>query len=167
MGYRLHTGQSSSAPLSRAESSDWDEGIDAVAAALQRMLEDAGLYPREASAMIETWRDSWFTEGSRLFYLVPQETINAVLPLRIDPAPGRVVRVFVGRLELATDATLTDIRAAALSGDEQRLRKYGRFLGPFADRVLAQTKASSDRSGLAAAFERATQTFMPPASACR
>jgi hypothetical protein len=166
MGYRLHTSQSSSAPLSRAEPNDWDGGIDAVRAVLQRMLEDAGLYPREASAMIETWRDSWFTEGSRLFYLVPQETINAVLPLRIDPAPGRVVRVFVGRLELATDATLADIRAAALSGDGQGLRKYGRFLQPFADRLLAGTDARGERATLTKELEVA-QGFAPTASACR
>jgi len=166
MGYRLHTGQSGPVLLSRAEANDGEEGLEAVRAALQRMLEAQGLYSREASAMIDTWRDSWFTEGSRLFYVVPQETIDAVLPLRIDPAPGRVVRVFVGRLELATDATLADIRAAALAGDEQGLRKYGRFLQPFADRLLAGTGARAERATLARNLEVAPR-FAPTASACR
>ena len=39
--------------------------------------------------MIETWRDSWFEEGARLFYLVPQRTIATVLPLDITPRPTR------------------------------------------------------------------------------
>ena len=166
IGYRLHTGQSGPVLLSRAELNDGEDGIDSVRAALRRMLEDAGLYPREASAMIETWQDSWFTEGARIFYLVPRASIDAVLPLRIDPAPARPTRVFVGRLELATDATLSDIRTAALSSDEARLRKYGRFLQPFADRLLARTDSRAERATLTRKLE-ADQRFAPTASACR
>jgi hypothetical protein len=59
-----------------------------------------GLFPREAKAMVETWRDSWFGEGTRLFYIVSRNAIDSILPLEIDPIPVDVVRVFVGRLEL-------------------------------------------------------------------
>jgi hypothetical protein len=166
IGHRLHTAHSGPVLLSRAEPNDGEDNIDSVRAALQGMLEDAGLYPREANAMIETWRDSWFTEGARILYLVPRASIDAVLPLRIDPAPARLIRVFVGRLELATDATLSDIRTAALSSDEAGLRKYGRFLQAFADRLLAGTDARAERATLAKKLE-AAQRFAQPASACR
>ena len=35
--------------------------------------------------MVETWRDSWFEEGSRLIYIVPSRAIDAILPLQIEP----------------------------------------------------------------------------------
>jgi hypothetical protein len=36
-------------------------------------LVEFGLYRKEAEPMVETWRDSWFEEGIRLFYIVPRE----------------------------------------------------------------------------------------------
>ena len=42
---------------------------------LENALVAQGLFPREAHAMVETWRDSWFEEGSRLIYIV-----RAVVP---------------------------------------------------------------------------------------
>ena len=38
---------------------------------LEGMLVAQGLYQDEAHAMVETWRGSWFEEGSRLLYIVP------------------------------------------------------------------------------------------------
>src|SRR5204863_402977 len=38
---------------------------------LEAVLVSQGLYAKEASAMVETWRDSWFEEGTRVFYIVP------------------------------------------------------------------------------------------------
>lgn len=59
------------------------------------------LYPREATAMVNTWADSWFAEeGTRIFYMVPRETTDKVLPLTISPAPDETVRVLVGRVEV-------------------------------------------------------------------
>jgi len=165
-GYRVLDG-AAFRTLPRPELNDDEDALDVVDAVLGGMLEARGLYPREARAMIETWRDSWFTEGSRLFYVVPQATIDAVLPLQINPAPARVVRVFVGRLELATEATLADLRIAALTGDTSTMRKYGRFLRPFADRLLARTESAPDRARLARSFESIAETFAPAASACR
>jgi hypothetical protein len=69
-------------------------------AELERILIAHGLFPKEAQAMIETWRSSWFGEGARLFYVVSRKAVDAILPLEIDPVPDEVVRVFVGRLEL-------------------------------------------------------------------
>jgi hypothetical protein len=59
---------------------------------------------REARAMVETWRDTWFAPGTRLFYLVPRAMVDRVLPLDIDPQPLDVTRVFVGRIELSARA---------------------------------------------------------------
>lgn len=166
IGHRVQHDGAARVLLSRPELRNDEESIDAVRASLERILETQGLYPPEARAMIETWRDSWFTEGARLFYVLSQETVDAVLPLRIDPAPAHVARVFVGRFELATDATLADIRSAALSGDVAAMRQYGRFLRPFSDRLLARTDRA-DRDALAKRLSSVTQTFISPATACR
>jgi hypothetical protein len=104
---------------------------------LERMLVEQGLYPREAKAMVETWKDSWFEEGARIFYLLPQSTVDAILPLRIKPAPAQVARAFVGRLEILTPAVLSEAAQAFAKNDLPTLNKYGRFLQPIAWRVLA------------------------------
>ena len=52
--------------------------------------------------MVETWRDSWFEEGSRLIYSVPPRVIDDALPLQVEPVPSQIARVFVGRIELIT-----------------------------------------------------------------
>jgi hypothetical protein len=103
---------------------------DALCSDLEGILVNQGLYPDEAHAMIETWRDSWFEEGSRLIYIVPREFPDNVLPLTISPAPGQVVRVFVGRLEIVTPATARAVQTAFASNDEVTLDKYRRFLEP-------------------------------------
>ena len=68
--------------------------------------------------MVETWRDSWFEEGTRLIYIVPSRVIHAVLPLQIEPGPSAVARVFVGRIELITPAlkrTVTEATAGPVT----------------------------------------------------
>lgn len=70
---------------------------DRVAEALVREK----LYPREATAMVKTWADSWFAEeGTRVFYMVPRDMTDEVLPLTISPPPDESVRVLVGRIEV-------------------------------------------------------------------
>jgi hypothetical protein len=86
--------------------------------------------------MVETWRSSWFEEGSRLLYLVPTEFVNGVLPLAIRPAPAQTVRVFVGRLELVTPATEKAVQRALATHDGAMLRKYGRFLEPILETMM-------------------------------
>ena len=102
---------------------------------LEQLLVSEGLYPREARAMIETWRDSWFEEGTRLFYIVPRELIDSVLPLDIRPAASQITRVFVGRMEIITPAIQEEVRNAVANNDSQTLVKYGRFLEPIAQRL--------------------------------
>ena len=104
--------------------------LDSLYGDLEEMLVEQGLYRDEAHAMIETWKDSWFEEGSRLIYIVPRRFIDNVLPLAIDPAPGQLVRVFVGRTEIVTPATAMAVRIAVAHNDEATLDKYSRFLQP-------------------------------------
>jgi hypothetical protein len=104
--------------------------IDELGRDLEGILVGQSLYQDEAHAMVETWRNSWFEEGSRLLYIVPPAFVNEVLPLSIKPAPSQTVRVFVGRLELVTPATEKEVEAAFAAHDTATLETYGRFLEP-------------------------------------
>ena len=96
--------------------------------------------------MVETWQDSWFEEGTRLIYIVPRGFIDKVLPLTIDPAPAQIVRIFVGRLEIVTPATVKAVETALASDDEVTLNKYGRFLEPIL-RTARKEQARATDSG--------------------
>ena len=113
--------------------------FESLGADLERLLVEQGLFDAEAKAMVATWRDSWFEEGTRLFYLLPQTSVDATLPLAITPAPSRIVRAFVGRLELATPAILDDIERALRTGNIKALLSYSRFIEPFAAQVQSRT----------------------------
>ena len=102
------------------------------------LLVEQGLYQDEAQAMFETWRDSWFEEGSRLLYVVPRPFVDAILPLWIQPAPSQTVRVFVGRLELITPATQKAVEQALAARDRVTLARYGRFLMPILEVIVSE-----------------------------
>ena len=63
--------------------------IEAVGSELVGHLTEFGLYRKEALAMVETWQDSWFEEGMRVFYIVPRAMVDRVLPLEVNPAHRR------------------------------------------------------------------------------
>jgi hypothetical protein len=130
--------------------SDLDAGAEAVATlpeadgsaaelgdAVAKGLTAAGLYEREARAMVKTWDDAWFKEeGTRLLYLVPRAKTDELLPLKVDPKPTEVVRVLVGRHDFLTpeqeaEASRQVGRARAaraeLDAAEAALQKLGRF----------------------------------------
>src|SRR5882762_1690802 len=104
--------------------------VDELGRELEGMLVAQGLYQDEARAMVETWRTSWFEEGSRLLYIVPTAFVDSVLPLSISPAPAQTVRVFVGRLELVTPETEKAVERALVTHDSETLKMFGRFLEP-------------------------------------
>jgi len=116
--------------------------VDALCGDVEGVLVSRGLYPDEAHAMVETWRHSWFEEGSRLIYIVPNGFLNHVLPLSIDPLPGETVRVFVGRLEIVTPATAQAVKRAMATNDQAGVEKYARFLEP-----ILQTIREKDPGG--------------------
>jgi hypothetical protein len=110
--------------------------INDLARDLEGILVAQGLYQDEAHAMVETWRNSWFEEGSRLFYIVPVSFVDRVLPLSINPAPALTVRAFVGRLEILSPSTQTAVERALLTGDNTTLKMYGRFLEPIMESLV-------------------------------
>jgi hypothetical protein len=110
---------------------------------LETNLVAQGLYPKEAHAMIETWKDSWFEEGSRLIYVVPPHLTDTMLPLEVKPAPTQTARVFVGRIELITPQIMQTVREAAAKNDSTTLRRYGRFLEPIFARLRIQGPAAA------------------------
>jgi hypothetical protein len=113
---------------------------------LQELLVANGLYRREAEAMLETWRDSWFTEGTRLFYLLPQAAVDEILPLQIDPKPAQLARVFVGRIEVITPATENAVIDAIHKNKGVALSQHSRFLVPIVQRILSTRPAELDQA---------------------
>jgi hypothetical protein len=78
-----------------------DEVESELAAAWKSALAADGLTSAEASAMVETWRKTWFREeGDRVLTLMPRATIDQMLPLKISPQPAKTERVFVARIEM-------------------------------------------------------------------
>jgi hypothetical protein len=109
---------------------------------VKALIDRGGLYPKEAQAMLDTWHDSWFEEGMRLIYILPQQPVDAVLPLTIQPEPTELARAFVGRIEMLSPATKQETQAALSSGDSLALQKLGRFLEPFATQLGATSNAA-------------------------
>jgi hypothetical protein len=132
--------------------------VDSLCDDLERILVDQGLYTDEAHAMVETWQDSWFEEGTRLIYIVPRGFIDKVLPLTINPAPAQIVRVFLGRLEIVTPGTVKTVETALASHDEVTLNKYGRFLEPIL-RTLREEQARATDSGSSGGFRASPDRF--------
>jgi hypothetical protein len=112
-----------------------DSGFPQLRYDLETALVAQGLFPKEAQAMIETWRDSWFEEGSRLIYVVPSRTVDAILPLQVEPAPSQTTRVFVGRIELITPETTRLVEEAIARHDRPTIELYSRFLDPILERI--------------------------------
>lgn len=118
-----------------------DQLADAVKAALVREK----LYDKEAAAMVETWRKSWFGEqGTRLFYMLPRSQTDALLPLTIEPAPDEIVRVMVGRMEImrpSDEARMTElVRKSAEALAAEAKRNNTEYKDP-ADAAAAAAKA--------------------------
>ena len=123
-----------------------NQSTDVVIERLRNALVIAGLYDKEADAMIKTWRNSWFEAGMRVFYILPRPTTDAVLPITIDPRPDELVRVLVGRTEIITPemeksvreqvSRLNDPSPAVRSAAAASIKKYGRFSEPILKRML-------------------------------
>jgi hypothetical protein len=139
LGYRNVGTLTASATLDRPS-------LDSSFAPLRYDLETAlvaqGLFPKEARAMVETWRDSWFEEGSRLIYIVPSSSLDTILPLQVEPAPSHTARVFVGRIELVTAETKLAVQEAIGAYDTSAIDRYSRFLEVIVNRISAEKSAS-------------------------
>jgi hypothetical protein len=163
LGYRIHGPIHDSATIDAPALSGSLEGLRSD---LEHLLTQAGLYPREAKAMVETWRDSWFEEGTRVLYIVPRREVDALLPLDITPAPAKTVRVFVGRMEVVMPDMEQAVEHAVTSGDAATLERYGRFLEPIGDRLLARTHDPAVATRLHAATNAAFASYVKRSVAC-
>jgi hypothetical protein len=138
-----------------------EELADQVAAAIV----GEGMYEKEARAMVNTWRSSWFgEEGTRLLYLLPSSLTDRMIPLKVTPAADQTVRVMVGRLEVLTPqveksvenlliqlaSPMPNEREEAMAG----IGKFGRFAEPALQRVA---KISDDPEVKARAKELLTK----------
>ena len=153
-----------------------------LAAKMRTALVVAGLYEREAAAMVKTWDDAWFAEpGLRVLYVLPRVWADRVLPLTLDPAPREVARVMVGRAEILTpknEKALTleveryrtgDEAARAVAVQNARALGLGRFAEPAMRRLCKADPQNREFS--TAAWELIWKAFGPkpaaPATAAR
>lgn len=127
---------------------------------LKAMLISEGLFEKEAEAMLDTWRSSWFEEGLRVFYIMPRQTTDTILPINIEPQPAALVRVLVGRTEVITPemeksvtAQLTTLSNPSVSVREKALKEIKRY-GRFSESILTQILSHTSDSGIKLEVER-------------
>ncbi len=116
---------------------DAEGNLTDAADVMVKNLTAAGLYEKEARAMVKTWDSAWFgEEGDRLLYLEARTRADKLLPLTIEPKPTELVRVLVGRHDFLTpeqegnaDRLVQRARAAQgeLDAADKELLKIGRF----------------------------------------
>jgi hypothetical protein len=136
-----------------------EEGRAKLGIMLRESLTRAGLTTTEADAMVKTWDDSWFGErGVRVLYILPQTWADSILPLKLDPTPNQLVRVFVGRAEVLTPqvekalsqaidrAKPDDLAARAETVKSIQSLGLGRFLEPAFRRIAQQRPDDRDFS---------------------
>lgn len=136
-GWRIHGALKGEATIARPA---LDQPVEPLLREFEKTLVGQGLYEKEAAAMVKTWRDSWFEEGLRVFYIMPRHATDAILPITIKPQPTELARVFVGRAEIITPEMKKEILdAAQLYGENspeareaaiKSVRRYGRFADP-------------------------------------
>ena len=99
----LKSGEARTVKLAEPQTSpNWRHDVYAT---MRGALIQAGLFPKEADALLQTWWRSYFERpGLRAFWIVPENFTSEVLPLTVQPAPRKQVRVLVGRSELLTPA---------------------------------------------------------------
>jgi len=143
IGYRIVDSFSREITSERPE---LDKNLDALIRELRQSLVASGLYDKEADAMIKTWKNSWFEQGMRVFYILPRRITDATLPLHIDPQPTELVRVLVGRTEVITPemeqsvkqqvSRLNDPSPKIREEARQAIQKLGRFYEPVLKRIV-------------------------------
>jgi hypothetical protein len=116
---------------------DWST-VEPVHAALVTTLVRAGLFDKEAKAMVKTWESAWFgDDGARVLYVLPNAWTDSTLPLKVTPTPDSLVRVMVGRHDVLTPEREREIDELVrkIDGPDQKavhaaLAKLGRFAEP-------------------------------------
>lgn len=154
-GWRIHNSLKSEAAIARPA---LDKRVEPLLREFEKTLVEQGLYEKEAAAMVKTWRDSWFEQGLRVFYILPRRATDTILPITIKPKPSELARVFVGRAEIITPEMEREILAAArLFGENypearataiNSLRRYGRFADPVLREAMNSARDSASRAAI-------------------
>lgn len=156
-GWRIHGRLKGEAAIDRP-AFDQPPGLpmDSLLCEIESTLVSQGLYPKEAAAMVKTWRESWFEEGLRVFYTLPRATTDGVLPISISPAPAELIRVMVARAEIITPEMERAVLAAAKQFNEpssesratavKTVRVYGRFAEPVLRGAMGRARADDERN---------------------
>ncbi len=117
--------------------------------AIKTGLVGCGLTDTEARSMVETWWHSYFeSPGLRVFWVLPRETTDRLLPLEVSPPAAEIVRVLVGRSEVLRPRKETEWFAESRkTGDEAGQWNYlvqsDRFGLAIQERVKSLGKAES------------------------
>jgi hypothetical protein len=131
-------------------------GVPQAKQAVAAALVEAGLYAKEAAAMVNTWEKSYFrSEGLRVLYVLPRDKVDEIIPIQVKPSPQQLVRVMVGRVEVLTPATEQRIAravsnlgsrdAAVKRAAEAELARLGRLQEPALHRVVATDYSAAVR----------------------
>lgn len=154
----MKPGESASGVIpSMGDSRPMEEFTRLISDDLAARLTESGLYAREARAMVNTWKSSYFgNDGIRVLFVLPRSWTDSFIPMRIHPIPREVVRVMVGRLELLSPERETRAEDAVrdlASNDPARrqqafafLRQQGRYVEPIVRRLAATTQDPSVRT---------------------
>jgi hypothetical protein len=121
---------------------DWKKALYADGL---KMLTSAGLFRKEADAMLQTWWPGYFdTQGLRVFWIVPRPLVDDVLPLTVDPVPANIERVIVGRSEILRPSFENRLVAdfAAAEKDGANRWESDRFFPAYASRVRQLKEAT-------------------------
>ncbi|MBI5610749.1 MAG: hypothetical protein HY902_17865 [Deltaproteobacteria bacterium] len=118
----------------------WPYYAAQVQSTLTAELQNAGLTPPEAAALVASFTHNWLkTYGLRILILAPKSWADAHLQTTVTPKPAAEVRVVLGRIELLTEqdeaAMLDQLKVAAQTNDSGILQALGFFAEPKARRA--------------------------------
>lgn len=118
---------------------------DEVYRSLKGALVEAGLYEDEASAMLRTWWQSYFSSpGLRAFWIVPRGFTDDVLPIDIEPAPEKLERVLLGRSEILTPEFEERLLTEFAKAPDENAFRFSRYYPAYVARVGQLTTIEVD-----------------------
>ena len=131
--------------------------VETISADVASRLVASGLYAKEAQAMVNTWKSSYFkTDGVRVLFVLPQSWTDRFIPMRVTPAPEQLVRVMVGRVELLgperqkrAERAISLLASPDASDREwafETLRSEGRYVEPIVRRTVRTTTDETVRA---------------------
>lgn len=109
---------------------------------LIQALTNAGLFFDEAKAMVDTWENGYFkTRGLRVLYILGRHEVESILPVKINPHPEQLSRVFVGRIEILLDSDEEQLLSEILKkGRGFDVARLGRLAQPILLRIQEVAK---------------------------